>query len=663
MSELVAIEQFRNAIKDAGLTPPEHLVADGELHRFGTNGKSGDLSGWYCLHTDGLPAGAFGCWRSEVSSTWRADVDREVSAKERAEQRKRLADIERARKADEKQRHENARQQAAQVWDSAKPAPDDHVYLVRKGVRAHGLRVRDGKLLVPMKDTAGVLHSLQTIGGDGSKLFMRGGRVQGCFFTLGEIRETVLICEGFATGATLYEATGHAVIIAFNCGNLEPVAHAIHKANPRARLVVCADDDHLTDSNPGVTKAREAAAAVDGTLVVPTFPSARPDKATDFNDLAALIGAEGVRRQIRRAHEPRNSRFTVKWARDIEPRLDALWRVQEMLPQSGLAVVFGESGSGKTYIALHLVAHIAAGLDWFGRRCKAGVVVYVAAENPASAENRIAALRVHCPEFADIPLAVLPNAINLFEPTADLPDLLALLSDIETSVGQIAVVVVDTLARAMAGGSENDAADMGRVIASCDRIREEYRTLVLLVHHSGKDQQRGARGHSSLKAAADVELEVTTNGVTHTATLTKSRDGAAGGAFSFRLKPVPLGLDDIGEAITACLVEELADEAQRPAQAAQARLTASQRIALDALHWLLASHEKRRSAPLDAISGGAKIGQYVVTVEDWRQACYFRGISDRAQNAKRMAFNRACSQLQAAHRVQIGGEFVWLSDE
>lgn len=238
----------------------------------------------------------------------------------------------------------------------------------------------------------------------------------------------LLIAEGFATSATLHEATGHAAAIAFNAGNLGPVARALRQEHPRVQLIVCADDDNATPGNPGMTKARAAADELGTRLAVPDFGADRPTGATDFNDLAAHLGIEAVRDQIERASNARRiGRLQVKWLRDIEPKLTALWRVHHLLPQVGLAVIYGESGSGKSYLALDVAAHVALGRDWCDRRCKPGVVVFIAAENPASAENRIATWKQHHVDVSDAPLAVLPALINLRDPSADLPEILALL--------------------------------------------------------------------------------------------------------------------------------------------------------------------------------------------------------------------------------------------
>ena len=300
-----AIEQFRAAISAAGLTAPEHIEADGALHRFASNGKRGDDSGYYVLHGDGVPAGHFGCWRSGVSENWRANIGRKLSPVEAAAHSERIAAMQREREAERERRHAEAREEAARRWNAAKPADSAHSYLVRKGAKAHGIRQEGALLLVPMRDAAGELHSLQTIDSDGDKRFLPGGRVAGCYHAIrGEPADLLCIVEGYATGASVHDATGHAVAVAFNAGNLEAVARALREKRPDARIVVCADDDATTPGNPGLTKATEAARAVGGFLAVPDFGDERPAGASDFNDLAQHRGAEAVRRALERASAP-----------------------------------------------------------------------------------------------------------------------------------------------------------------------------------------------------------------------------------------------------------------------------------------------------------------------------------------------------------------------
>jgi putative DNA primase/helicase len=295
-----AIEQFRTAIHNAGLHPPEVIAADGRLHRFASNGNRNDDAGWYVMHDDGIPAGAFGDWRTGTSETWRADIGRRLSSQEEAQHRARLAAMRHERDSEEAQRRAEARERGAALWQSAVPATDDHPYLLRKGVKAHGLRIHDGVLVVPMR-IGTELHSLQFVAGDGSKRFLTGGRVSGCYFPIGKPDGVLCIAEGYATGASLFEATGYAVAVAFNAGNLLPVARALRDKFPKLRLIVCADDDAKTEGNPGLFKARDAAQATGGLLAVPDFGAQRPEGATDFNDLHRHAGPEAVRACIERA--------------------------------------------------------------------------------------------------------------------------------------------------------------------------------------------------------------------------------------------------------------------------------------------------------------------------------------------------------------------------
>ena len=289
-----AIEEFLAAIQAAGLHPPDVIEADGKLHRFASNGKRGDDAGWYVLHDNYIPAGAFGDWRTGLSEHWEADIGRRLSPQEEAQQRERRAAMQRGREAEEVKRKAEARARAAAIWETARPAPDNHPYLRTKGVKAHGLRVHDGALVVPMRNEA-ELHSLQFIADDGGKRFLAGGRVGGCYFPIGKPDGVLCIAEGYATAASIHEATGFAVAAAFSAGNLLPVALTLRQKFPELRLILCADDDNKTQGNPGLTKAREAALTIGGLLAVPDFGAQRPDDATDFNDLHRQVGLDAVR--------------------------------------------------------------------------------------------------------------------------------------------------------------------------------------------------------------------------------------------------------------------------------------------------------------------------------------------------------------------------------
>ena len=303
------IQQFRDAMVGRGIVPPDDIIADGKLHRCDAEGLGGKGDCAYLLHLDGgIPAGGFQNWRDGVGwQDWRTDDGRTLTPAEEAAHRARIETGRQEREADEALRHREAQKACAAIWNQAKACDPKkpHPYLARKGVQAHGLRVTgNGRLLIPMRGADGTLHSLQFIDGDGAKRFKTGGRKRGCYFSIGKPNGVLCIAEGYATAASIHEASGHAVAVAFDAGNLLAVAQALRAKLPDARIVLCADDDDRTEGNPGLTKARAAARAVGGALAVPRFGEDRPEGATDFNDMAAICGREAVKRAIATASAP-----------------------------------------------------------------------------------------------------------------------------------------------------------------------------------------------------------------------------------------------------------------------------------------------------------------------------------------------------------------------
>ena len=223
--------------------------------------------------------------------------ERELTPTERAAFARRMDAMRRQHDTEQRQRQAAAAAAALVRWTAAVPA-QTHPYLGAKGVHAHGVRIEPNHtLLIPMRDSEGRLHSLQTIAPNGAKRFMPSGKVKGCYHAIGRPSGKLAICEGYATGATLHEDTGHAVAVAFNASNLLPVAQTLRAKYPSLTLVLCADDDWKTEGNPGLTAATKAARAVGGLLAVPRFDGLpRGDKDTDFNDLHRLSGMVEVQR-------------------------------------------------------------------------------------------------------------------------------------------------------------------------------------------------------------------------------------------------------------------------------------------------------------------------------------------------------------------------------
>jgi putative DNA primase/helicase len=268
-STFAAVDKFRVVMLDTGIACRDRLVADGKLHRFYVEGdRRGSRNGWYCLHLDGIPAGAFGSWKLGLSQAWCAKDKAALSHAERLEYRARLDDIKRQREAELTDRHTKARERALAIWRLAQPV-ESHPYLSQKRVRAYGIRQYKGCLVIPLRDTQGTIHSLQFIDVEGRKRFLKGGAITDHYHAIGRYQGVLCVCEGYATGATIHQATGHAVAVAFNAGNLKSVAIALRTKFPNARIIVCADNDPV-----GIAKGREAAQAVQGCITLPDFEEA-----------------------------------------------------------------------------------------------------------------------------------------------------------------------------------------------------------------------------------------------------------------------------------------------------------------------------------------------------------------------------------------------------
>ena len=287
------IEQFKQVLAAAGLQAPAH-IEPGKWHKFPGYQKSVKSRAAYCYLFDDLRGGVFGDYSSGLQSHWSAINGHTPTPAEREAYRTRIKAMQAQRECEQVQRHQSAAVQAATRWQAATNCTH-HAYLDTKAIKPHAIKQEGNSLLIPMRDTAGTLHSLQTIAPNGDKRFQKDGKVTGCYHAIGKPAGVLIVCEGYATGASIHEATGHAVAVAFNAGNLEPVALALRTKYPALKIIVAADDDSHAAGNPGLSKATAAALAVGGLLAVPEFPAGRGDKDTDFNDLHKLAGADAVR--------------------------------------------------------------------------------------------------------------------------------------------------------------------------------------------------------------------------------------------------------------------------------------------------------------------------------------------------------------------------------
>lgn len=304
-----AITEFSDALTAQGLLLSGAPVMDGKLHRVPVLGeRSGRRGGGYVGFLDGWPAGHICNWRTGYSEKWKASRDvanrqpLPASAKPAAPpiDTKRIE----ARARDKARAQARTARYAAELIESASPT-ETHPYLNRKQVRAHDVFTSKlGRLLIPVRDITGALWSVSAITDAGDKQFLADGRVSGCFHTIGQPAPSplLLIAEGYATAATLHEILRLPVLVAFNSGNLCPVALAARQAWPNLEIAIAGDDDgddrHDANGNPipnaGKLKAQEAAALIGARAVLPTFPNG---DGTDWNDLACKYGPAELRHQ------------------------------------------------------------------------------------------------------------------------------------------------------------------------------------------------------------------------------------------------------------------------------------------------------------------------------------------------------------------------------
>lgn len=272
-----APDAFLAYFRTVGLEPAKSIdLVDGKVIRFRVLGdKSGSVNGWCVFHALPVPWGLVGSWKTGEQHHWKDETRTRYSRAERAEQQKQIEAARAARRAEQDRVQTSAKDRAAKLWGRAKPATDAHPYLTRKGVHAYGLRQLRQALVVPARSADGALHTLQFIDPEGGKRFLTGGRIGGCYCAIGQVRGCVLVCEGYATAATLYAATGEATAAAFSANNLHRVALALRVKFPQARIVICGDDDASTPGNPGRTAAVLAARAVGGLVALPSFEGAR----------------------------------------------------------------------------------------------------------------------------------------------------------------------------------------------------------------------------------------------------------------------------------------------------------------------------------------------------------------------------------------------------
>ena len=326
--------------------------------------------------------------------------------------------------------------------------------------------------------------------------------------------------------------------------------------------------------------------------------------------------------------------------------------VKGWLGSEAVSVVYGDSNCGKSFFGLDLSAHVASGQPWMGLNVRKGKVLYLASEGGVKSYGpRIEAIRNAKSDIYDKGMAdyflLLPTPVDLHG-DKDVDAISAALPDLDFSL-----IVVDTLAMSMGGGSENDSADMGKYIQNIFELKVRYNCHVMIIHHSGKDKSKGSRGHSSLRAAVDTEIEVEDEGSFRTATCKKQRDMENGKQVAFTLRGVDLGLDDENDPITSCVVEH-ADVDLATLKKSRVR-KGTTLIAKQALDEAIAKHGRKM-----ADTENYPASRRVVSVDVWRNEFFKMRIESGVKKASiKKDFGRQAEALEASDLVRCYSGMVW----
>ena len=471
-----AIAGFAAEAMEFGLDIKGAPQPDGNIHRVrDTFGKGRNDSGWYILsETDGVLYGAYGSWRDtrgtvHYSSRAEADIPLPIRQKmdiERVQQKKKTAEDQRV-----------AADRAAKSLTDALDAPTDHPYLVQKGVLSHGLKMRGGKLLIPVHDIDGNPQSYQEIG-DGDKLFAPGAPMRGGMYQIGTVGHVIYVAEGYATAATVHEATGEAAVVAFSAHAIPDTVAALRERHGQ-HIVVCADHDDV-----GLQRAQEAVA---GTLDVSyQYP---PDPGTDFNDL----GTAATRAILAAATPARPVQATPLGVIDemsIPPRP---WILGDQLLRGYVTGIVAPPGVGKSTLTIQMALAVAKARPFAGWSVHESGPVWIFNNEDDRHEltRRIAAAcrAMKITDTSDIYVDTGDErSLEVARASRDgtvlrLPDVDSCINEIRSK--GIKLFIVDPFAETH-GVDENSNNEIKRVTALYREIAKRGDCAVLLVHHTRK---------------------------------------------------------------------------------------------------------------------------------------------------------------------------------
>ena len=507
------LDDLNREMASFGLVVDRDLRWDGAVMRFRMADRpGGDKSGWFVgREVGGRHYAHFGDWRDRSrDQKW---TDNGAGTPHCDEQYRALADLLRAeREREEAEARATAAGVAAEMWAQAsEEAAATHPYVVKKGVRPLGLRALrpegDNLLLVPYLDEAGNIATVQTITPEGDKKLVKNGRIKGCCHPIPGDEDTIYICEGWATGATIHELTGRKVLVACSAGNLRAVAETARQGRPDARIVIAADNDHKTPGNPGLRYAREAAEAIGAEVAVPEGAG------TDFNDMATA-GFPGRAAEILTG-APAMLSIAEIMRTEYQP---IRWGVEGILPE-GFAVLAGRPKFGKSWLMLALAYAVATGAPaWnYGATTRSAVLYLALEDSPRRIKDRMETMCYE--EFPD-------NLFVIHEAPRLGAGFIEWLKGILAARPDIKLVIIDTLQkiRPVSTGKRNLYQAEYEDYGGLQRLAIGEGILILGVHHTRK---RNTKGESSGNPMDEISGSTGIQGVADTI-IVCTRDGNKG---------------------------------------------------------------------------------------------------------------------------------------
>lgn len=475
------------------------------------------------------------------------------------------------------------------LWDACEPATADHPYIIKKLGLPDGLRVYHGPLTIagtacngalvqPCRTLAGDLVSLQLIIQSGQKLFLPGCKLphDGCLIVGGPLKAEgqIFIAEGVGQAWSVHQASRAPAVVCFGVGRMAGVSRALRERYPAARIVIVADTGKETQC-ASIAKAIGNAAWAE----MPAGSSSN----YDINDVHLGEGLAAVHDLLARAKAPAQ-RWKLHDADQFADQPPLEWLVKGLIPRRGVVAFYGASGCGKSFLVLDLFGAIVGEREWFGLRTVRVPALYLCLEGAAGFGKRLAAYRIEVGSLAGMKVVAEPFRLNDRQDEADIIDLIR-----NTGLTR-GLVCIDTLAQATPGMDENSGEGMTLAIAACQRIQQATDSLVLLVHHVGKDSTKGLRGHSSLIGALDASIEVSggIDGAPRQWEARKVKDDATGEPYHFALRRVVLGIDEDGDEVTSCVIEQ-AEVAANSVRKARLPSGGNMKIAWDRMGELLKS--------------------------------------------------------------------------